>query len=98
MEAITVQILGREYKLRCRPEEQSRLVAAAHRLDAEMRAVRAAGMTSSSDRIAIVAALNLVYELMQLQAQHLELQSRISQRIAKLNALVDEALTQRSSS
>ncbi len=91
-EPIAVQILGREYRLRCGPEERELLILAAERLDAEMRAVRATG-TIGSDRIAIMAALNIVHELLQLQARHSELQNRLGKRINALNELVDSLLT-----
>lgn len=93
-DSITVQILGREYRLRCGPEERELLILAAERLDAEMRAVRATGKTIGSDRVAIMAALNIVHELLQLQARHSELQNRLSKRINDLNELVDSLLTE----
>lgn len=93
LEPVTVQILGREYRLRCRPEERELLIFAAERLDAEMHAVRATGKTIGSDRVAIIAALNIVHELLQLQARHSELQNRLGKRINDLNELVDNLLT-----
>ncbi len=91
---VTIQILGRKYKLRCKPEERDLLIRAAERLDAEMQAIRAVSKTMSSDQVAIMAALNLVHELVQLQAQHADLQNRLNQRIATLSRLVDELLDQ----
>jgi cell division protein ZapA len=91
---VTIQILGRKYKLRCRPEERELLIRAAERLDAEMQAIRAAAKTLSSDQVAIMAALNLVHELVQLQAQYADLQNRLNQQISNLSQLVDELLDQ----
>lgn len=91
---LAVQILGREYKLRCRPEERELLIFAAQRLDAEMRAVRATGKALGSDRVAIMAALNIVHELLQLQARHSELQNRLGKRISDINELVDSLLVE----
>lgn len=93
-ESITVQILGREYKLRCSPAERELLISAAQRLDTEMRAIRTAGKAIGSDRVAIMAALNIVHELVQLQTYHSELQNRLSQRIHDLNELIDRLLAQ----
>lgn len=91
---VTIQILGRKYKLRCRPEERELLIRAAERLDAEMQAIRAVAKTLSSDQVAIMAALNLVHELVQLQAQYADLQNRLNQQISNLSQLVDELLDQ----
>ncbi|GAB4357263.1 MAG: cell division protein ZapA [Methylohalobius crimeensis] len=91
-EAITIHILGREYKLRCDSRERDRLISAAERLDAEMRAVRAAGNTIGTDRIAIMAALNIAHELIQQHSHHAEQQNRLQQRIGDLNQLVDQLI------
>ncbi len=91
-DSITVQILGREYRLRCKPEERESLIFAAKRLDTEMRTIRATGKTVGSDRIAIMAALNIVHELLQLQAYCSELQNRLGKQLHELNELVDSIL------
>ncbi|MCX8049977.1 MAG: cell division protein ZapA [Methylohalobius sp.] len=92
LELLAVQILGREYKLRCRPEEHEPLTLAAQRLDAEMRAIRATGKALSTERVAIMAALNIAHELLQMQASLTELQVRLSEKIHNLQVSVDNFL------
>ena len=63
MKQMEVTILGQSYILGC-PEggEQSLLTAVAS-VDREMSAIRDAGKVKARERIAVLAALNLAYQL-----------------------------------
>jgi len=63
MEQLTVTILGREYRVACRPEERDELLACAQYVDRKMVAVRDGGKVLGSDRIAVLVALQLAQEL-----------------------------------
>lgn len=65
---IEVSILGQQYRLACSPETESALLEAVARVDAEMSKVRAASSVRGQDRIAVMAALSLASELLQLQS------------------------------
>lgn len=59
---LDIKLQGREYRVACAPEEFDTLSAAAALLDARMG--EAARTTrSTGERLAVVAALNLAYEL-----------------------------------
>lgn len=58
-EQLSVRILDRDYRLACEPDEREALLAAVARVDAEMQAIRAQGRVTSSDRIAVLAALQI---------------------------------------
>jgi cell division protein ZapA len=62
---VTVQILDKDYRIACAPDEQHGLMDCARLLDRRMREVRQNGRVIGADRIAVMAALNLLYELMQ---------------------------------
>lgn len=62
---VTVQILDKDYRIACSEEEQHALMDCARLLDRRMREVRQNGRVIGADRIAVMAALNLIYELMQ---------------------------------
>lgn len=62
---VTVQILDKDYRIACSAEEQHALMDCARLLDRRMREVRQNGRVIGADRIAVMAALNLIYELMQ---------------------------------
>jgi len=65
---VSIRILDKEYQVHCPPEQQEALLSAAHGLDLRMREIRRSGNVIGLERIAVMAALNLSYELM--QAQH----------------------------
>jgi cell division protein ZapA len=60
---VTVQILDKDYRIACSPEEQHGLMDCARMLDQRMREVRQNGRVIGADRIAVMAALNLIYDL-----------------------------------
>jgi cell division protein ZapA len=59
---VTVQILDKDYRISCSAEEQSGLMDCARKLDRRMREIRQNGRVIGADRIAVMAALNLLYE------------------------------------
>lgn len=65
---VSIRVLDKDYQVHCPPEQQDALLSAAHGLDLRMREIRRSGNVIGLERIAVMAALNLSYELM--QAQH----------------------------
>lgn len=65
---IEVTIAGQSYRLACSPETEGALREAVARVDAEMTKIRARGALRGADRIAVMAALSLASELLELQA------------------------------
>ncbi len=66
---VTVKILDKEYQVACPTEEQESLHSAARELDNRMRAIRQSGNVIGLERIAVMAALNLSYELIGAQSK-----------------------------
>ncbi|WP_147652602.1 cell division protein ZapA [Vulcaniibacterium gelatinicum] len=66
-EPVSVRILDREYTVGCEPDERDGLMAAAKLLDARMRELRGNNRMVALDRLAVLAALNLAHELLQLR-------------------------------
>lgn len=64
---VTIKVLDKDYRIACPPHEQEGLMASARLLDGRMREIRQTGRVIGSDRIAVLAALNLAHELVQLQ-------------------------------
>lgn len=62
-QTVTVNILDKDYQIACPPEERDALHFAAKELDARMRGIRSSGNVIGLERIAIMTALNLCYEL-----------------------------------
>ena len=61
---LDVTILGREFKIACRESERTELMEAVAYLDRRMREIRDAGKVSGTDRIAVMAALNIAHDLL----------------------------------
>ena len=60
---VSVTILNKEYKIACPAEEQQTLLNTAHQLHAKMRKLHDSGKVTGTDRVAVMAALNLAHEL-----------------------------------
>jgi cell division protein ZapA len=69
MKQVDVTILGQGYVLGCPDGGEERLRAAVAIVDREMGAIRDAGKTRARERIAVLAALNLAYQLAQGRAE-----------------------------
>lgn len=63
MKQIEVSILGQVYVLACPEGGETLLAAAVASVDQEMSAIRSAGKVKARERIAVLAALNLAYQL-----------------------------------
>ena len=65
MKQIEATILGQSYMLACPPDGETLLREAVAIVDREMSAIRDAGKVKARDRIAVLAALNLAFDLEQ---------------------------------
>ena len=63
MKQIEVQIMGQGYLLGCPEGGEDRLHMAVQKVDETMCKIRDAGKTKARDRIAVLAALNLAFDL-----------------------------------
>jgi cell division protein ZapA len=63
MKQIEVQIMGQSYVLGCPEGADARLLDAVERLDTAMNQIRDAGKVRARDRIAVLAALNLTFDM-----------------------------------
>ncbi len=65
--SITVRIMGKEYNVACPPEEHEALVKSADYLNERMTSIRKRGKALGAERIAVMAALNIARELLELK-------------------------------
>ena len=63
MKQLEVQIMGQSYLLGCPPDGDARLLDAVNRVDLAMCKIRDGGKIKARDRIAVLAALNLAFDL-----------------------------------
>jgi cell division protein ZapA len=92
LEQMTVSILGREYRVACRPEERNELLACAHYVDQKMAAIRDGGKILGADRIAVMAALQIAQELFGTKGGDGTEVADVRRRLRDLTAMADEIL------
>ncbi len=63
MKQLEVQIMGQSYLLGCPDGGQQRLLDAVEKVDTAMCKIRDAGKVKARDRIAVLAALNLAFDV-----------------------------------
>lgn len=89
---VEVRILDREYLVACQPQEREGLVAAAGLVDSRMREIRGGNKMAGVDRIAVLAALNLAHELMQIKQGSGEEERELSLSLRDLHRKLDTLL------
>jgi cell division protein ZapA len=62
--AMDITIMGREFRVTCPDEERGELLQAVAYLDKKMREIRDSAKVVGSERVAIMAALNITHELL----------------------------------
>lgn len=89
---ISIEIMDKQYHVKCPPEEISALQQSALYLNDKMRKIHNNGILRSSENIAIMSALNVAYEFLQLQQQQEQYIDNMSQRLQLLQGKIEEAL------
>ncbi|HEY6966797.1 MAG TPA: cell division protein ZapA, partial [Burkholderiales bacterium] len=88
---IEISILGRNYKIACEEGERAALMEAVAFLDAKMGEIKKAGKVSGTDRIAVMAALNIAHELLSLKLGNGFDLGQAKRRISSIEAKLDAA-------
>jgi len=89
---LELSILDRDYRINCPDGAEDQLRDAARFLNEKMLEIKNASSTAGkvlgTDRVAVIAALNITHQLLQLQHD----QSQHNQQLDKINQRLDEAL------
>ena len=88
-EPVNVRILDREFTVGVEPAERESLVAAATMLDSRMREVRGSNRMAALDRVAVLTALNLAHELLQLKQAAEQRDVALNHTLGELNRKLD---------
>jgi len=91
---VTISILGKELMVACPDEERASLVAAARELDQRMREIQEGGKVIGGERVAVMVALNLSNELLQLRKQSGGLPEGFDRRLDALSSKIEAALSE----
>ena len=92
-EPVSVSILDREFLIACTAEERPGLIAAASYLDGKMREVRNTARAPGLDRIAVLAALNITHELIDLRQRNNSSSTEVAQHVQALKHKLEGVLT-----
>lgn len=94
--ALTVSLLGREFRVACPDGEEKLLLASADYLNRKLKEVRDTGKVSGNERIAIMAALNIAHEFVSNKGNASSSSSidgaAIRRRIVAMQETLDSAL------
>jgi cell division protein ZapA len=90
--SITIKILGRDYQIACKPEEEEALRQAASYLSKQMEKVKKHGSTLGFEKIAIMTALNISHELIQNSMKASDTKSNAQDFLSHLEKKIESAL------
>ena len=88
-EPVNVKVLDREFTVGCEPGERDSLMAAVQLLDARMREIRGNNKMAALERVAVLAALNLAHEFLQLKNSDHDSSGSINQSLGEMNRKLD---------
>lgn len=89
---VTLTILNKDYKIACPSEEQPSLISTAKQLDDKMHHLHDSGKVTGTDRIAVMAALNLAHEWELAKPQAPQVDAMIIERLVSMRQKIENAL------
>jgi cell division protein ZapA len=90
-EPLTIKIMDKEYRIACPEEEKDNLRASAALLNEKLDEIKQAGSVIGTERIAIMAALNLSHEILHSQSLVVE-HGDLNQRIDELSERISTSM------
>ncbi len=89
---VSVRILDRDYMVACPHDERPALLDAAEYLNTRMREVRDSGKVVGLDRVAVMVALNMANELLQLRTRGSRVAVEAGEKVRALRERLESAL------
>lgn len=89
---VSVQILDKEYLIACPPEEQEDLQRAATLLNQRLKQIRENGKAMGTERLVIMAALNMANELAKVSQREERATADLGTRVRGMRERVERAL------
>lgn len=90
--SVTVRILDKEYQVACPDEERAALLESAEFLNRRMKEIRDSGKVVGLDRMAVMVALNMANELLQIRNAVEEIEDEVGERARNMRQRMDELL------
>lgn len=92
--SIEVTLLGRNYRVTCGDGEREALMQAVAYLDGKMNEIKNSNKVTGTERIAVMAALNIAHELLSVKIGGGLDVGQVKRRISDIEAKLDAALAQ----
>ena len=86
---LTVRILGKDYIIACPEGEEDELLRSASYVDEKMQLIRRSGKVMGTDRIAVMAALNIAHEMLTTPSEE---NNETLQKLRTLEKNINEAV------
>lgn len=90
-DSLTIHILDKDYRVACPPDEKESLKESANQLNSRLTEIKTRGSVIGTERIAIMAALNLSHEVLMgktLEKEH----NSLNQRLDTLSERIENTL------
>jgi len=91
---LDVSIMGRSYRVTCADDEREALLAAVAYVDKKMTEIKAASKVAGTERIAVMAALNIANELLSVKLGSGFDIAELKRRMNLVQSKLDQALSQ----
>ena len=88
---LQINIMGREFRVACAPDEQKSLQETVGFLNRKMQEIKDQGKINGLDRIAIMAALNISHEFLTTRVGNFDV-SEFKRRMTSIETTLDQAL------
>ena len=92
--SLDVSIMGREYRVACKPEEKQELLEAVAYVDRQMRMIRDTGKQNNAERVAVMTALNIAHDLLKIRVSGNVDLGGLKRRIQDMQTTIDAALAE----
>lgn len=89
---VDVTILDRQYRIACPDDERESLMASVAYIDQKMREIKEGGKIAGTDRIAVMAALNVAHELLAANTGAGFDIGEYKRKMVSMNSLIDDAM------
>ena len=90
-QTLDITLLGRSYRIACSEGEREALLQAVAYLEGKMSDIKKTGKVAGTDRIAVVAALNIAHELLSTRVGGFDI-GQAKRKISEIEARIDTVL------
>lgn len=88
---VAIHIMDSEYRVSCPEGEEAKLAEAARYLNEKMQEIRDSGKVIGADRIGVMAALNISYELLKCKQENAEGNQEVNDHLRRLLGKIETA-------